>query len=49
MGWCLIKWTLRQCFDYCDCDSVADSYTFVESAVFFVFSVSNYDRPGRVQ
>ena len=30
MGWCLITWTLRQCFDNSDCDSAADSYTFVE-------------------
>ena len=29
-GWCLITWTLRQCFDYSDCDSAADSYTFVD-------------------
>ena len=31
--WCLITWTLRQCFDYSDCDSVADSYTFVDCNV----------------
>ena len=28
--WCLIMWTLWQCFDYSDCDSVADSYTFAD-------------------
>ena len=25
--WCFITWTLRQYFDYSDCDSAADSYT----------------------
>ena len=29
-GWCLITWTLWQCFDYSDCDSAADSYTFAD-------------------
>ena len=29
-GWCLITWTLWQCFDYSDCDSAADSYTFTD-------------------
>ena len=29
-GWCLITWTLWQCFDYSDCDLAADSYTFAD-------------------
>ena len=29
-GWILITWTLWQCFDYSDCDSAADSYTFAD-------------------
>ena len=29
-GWCLITWTLWQCFDNSDCDSAADSCTFAD-------------------
>ena len=29
-GWCLITCTLWQCFDYSDCDSAVDSYTFAD-------------------
>ena len=29
-GWCLIAWMLWQWFDYSDCDSAADSYTFAD-------------------
>ena len=27
-GWSVVTWTLRQCFDYSDCDSPTNSKTF---------------------
>ena len=29
-GWCICVWTLWQWFDFCDCDSAADSCTFTD-------------------
>ena len=29
-GWCICGWTLWQWFDYCDCDSAADSCAFTD-------------------
>ena len=29
-GWCICAWTLWPWFDFCDCDSAADSCTFTD-------------------
>ena len=43
MSWCLITWTLRQYFNYSDCDSAANSYTLsgvltLQSAVLVIMT-----------